>query len=751
VSSVSVYGWAAGRSSSNVALSGLPVGGEAGDPWLLTEQTDATENGLWILSAGAWTRPANGDLFPGAMVYAASENAYWLLDADEVPAVGADAQTWVAAGIHADDGVVWPSGDTTGATDQAALEAAIATGHVSLQSGGVYWLSAPIPLVAGLVIDVIGATEPAVIRNGTAWSGTGEGPDNALFTAHSVDTATTTTLAATAPEGSESITVASSTGFAEGDHWRVGEHLAAGSFGMSNGADVQTHCVGRIDGIAGATWTEGLEHAHYLCAGMVVRRITGVVRGVRLRNLRFDAWDPTLARPMVATAIAASYAYDWDLEVEVAGFAAWAVDTIGCADMRGRIVSQGANAGVLKRRCAAGWRISIESGGLYRERTHPSRTYPIPAVFDRDDVRACVDSVDLSHLEVGVWTWGHYGCRTQIRLHDIDASAFTVAGSPPTGEAAAGCVGVGVHTNANAINLAVFGQDNEWDIDVWDCHTGSAYKFAADSSDIFNYFCSVYLHDLSSDVAKVRVRNRGVYGGGPPYGSASRYAFVALRIQDSFGRLDAEIQGYPVGCATSGVYSYYSGKIVLDGQPGTGLGTGDYAFLNIGDLPPQFDRVEVRNYSVLMSTYGLTSTFSAATYAAPFARSLVFAQGTVGYAEVGPVYWAKLPNGAAGTIAKGYTWDASVAAGIRALVTSSPAALSGVVLLSQGGIDPRNVLAVPAPGGTFVGTSGAAVALGQRVEFDASGNVVPLAAGVCVGVAQWKATGASQSVLVGGS
>lgn len=102
VSSVSVYGWAAGRSSGNVALSGLPVGGDAGDPWLLTEQDDPVQNGLWILSAGAWTRPANGDLFPGAMVFVASENAYWLLDADEVPAVGTDAQTWVAdvVGIH---------------------------------------------------------------------------------------------------------------------------------------------------------------------------------------------------------------------------------------------------------------------------------------------------------------------------------------------------------------------------------------------------------------------------------------------------------------------------------------------------------------------------------------------------------------------------------------------------------------------------------------------------------------------------
>lgn len=102
VSSVSVYGWAAGRSSGNVALSGLPVGGDAGDPWLLTEQDDPVQNGLWILSAGAWTRPANGDLFPGAMVFVASENAYWLLDADEVPAVGTDAQVWVEEVIGID-------------------------------------------------------------------------------------------------------------------------------------------------------------------------------------------------------------------------------------------------------------------------------------------------------------------------------------------------------------------------------------------------------------------------------------------------------------------------------------------------------------------------------------------------------------------------------------------------------------------------------------------------------------------------
>ena len=94
VSSVSVYGWAKRRRSSDTPLTGLPSGAAAGDIELLTGQDDPTEDGLWVVSDGAWARPANGNLFPGALVYVVSERSYWMLDADEVPAVDADPQVW---------------------------------------------------------------------------------------------------------------------------------------------------------------------------------------------------------------------------------------------------------------------------------------------------------------------------------------------------------------------------------------------------------------------------------------------------------------------------------------------------------------------------------------------------------------------------------------------------------------------------------------------------------------------------------
>jgi len=54
VKNSSVYGY-----SSNQSLSGIPMGAVDSDQVLLTGQTNAIENGLWLVHSGAWTRPAN--------------------------------------------------------------------------------------------------------------------------------------------------------------------------------------------------------------------------------------------------------------------------------------------------------------------------------------------------------------------------------------------------------------------------------------------------------------------------------------------------------------------------------------------------------------------------------------------------------------------------------------------------------------------------------------------------------------------
>jgi hypothetical protein len=76
-----------------------------------------------------------------------------------------------------------PSGDTTGATDTAALNAALAVAgnSVLLKAGGVYYISAPLTPAADTVLDgVVGPsataaslTAPTTIRATAAFSGTG--------------------------------------------------------------------------------------------------------------------------------------------------------------------------------------------------------------------------------------------------------------------------------------------------------------------------------------------------------------------------------------------------------------------------------------------------------------------------------------------------------------------------------------------------------------------------------------------------
>jgi hypothetical protein len=643
--------------------------------------------------------------------------------------------------------MIAPSGDTTGATDRPVLQAAIDAGLCELEAGSTYYLDAPLQMRSGTVVCSSGAAR-WVLRQGSAWSLTGETRANALILADASDAGPTTTLVTTSPVGEETIAVASSAGFTIGDCWRVGETIppGTGAYGMSWGSDVQTHAVGVIAAIAGTTWTHGLEQAHHLGAGMTLRKLAGVVREVSITGGRIDAWDPTLTLPRVASAIAASYAIDWTLDIEVAGFCGWAIDTIGCAAWRGRIVDLGANSGVRRRWCAAAWRVEVVTELLYRVRSHPQASYPLPKIHDRDDVRACVDVLDIAHCETAAWLWGHYGCTTTLRARDVHGERILTTGSPPTGEQMGGQQGLALSTGANAITLAVMGLDNDWHVDVSDCHSGAAWKYAVDPDERPRWASAVYWHDDIGSTMAGRIVNRSVFGDGPPYGSASRYARVGLRIHDVRGRAELNVQGYPTAVVSGGTFAAVAGNLVADGQPGSGLGYGYAACVSIAVEPPIWDSVEIRNHTVPMADDPGQSALAIPAYARPFARRMLW-NGV----EIGPVHWVRIPDGTYGTVGRGYAFDATAPAGTRRVVGTSPTKLPGVVLLTQASYDPRQCLCTLAPGGVGTITSGGAIAVGDRLELNSAGKAVPVTNGRVIGVAQSRATAADQSVTYGGA
>lgn len=72
---------------------------------------------------------------------------------------------WVPVGAS---GLVLPSGDTTGATDSAAIIHALAAGTVRLLPGSTFYLSGPVAMTTqGSILDLGGST----IQPGSGWSG----------------------------------------------------------------------------------------------------------------------------------------------------------------------------------------------------------------------------------------------------------------------------------------------------------------------------------------------------------------------------------------------------------------------------------------------------------------------------------------------------------------------------------------------------------------------------------------------------
>ncbi|WPH64042.1 putative tail fiber protein H [Vibrio phage vB_VpP_1] len=130
---------AASESNVDIATGGLiTIDGVAlsdGDRVLLKDQADNTENGIYIASAGAWSRSAdadeNGELRPYTTVFARDGNTHaghkYALQATNDIVIGTDAQVWVHEATLAGDASDITVDQTnlsnfSGATVQSALE-----------------------------------------------------------------------------------------------------------------------------------------------------------------------------------------------------------------------------------------------------------------------------------------------------------------------------------------------------------------------------------------------------------------------------------------------------------------------------------------------------------------------------------------------------------------------------------------------------------------------------------------------------
>ena len=130
---------------SNVALTGIPTATDgltltAGDEWLAAGQTNQTQNGPYVIAAGAWTRRLADDqgaeLQPGAewfvregAVYAASK---WVIRNLVAPVVGTDniliSQSGAATSYTASNGVQIVGSDIRGVV--------VASGGLTVSAGG---------------------------------------------------------------------------------------------------------------------------------------------------------------------------------------------------------------------------------------------------------------------------------------------------------------------------------------------------------------------------------------------------------------------------------------------------------------------------------------------------------------------------------------------------------------------------------------------------------------------------------------
>lgn len=191
--------------SSNVTLSGTQtidgVACAAGDRVLLTGQATASQNGIWVVASGSWTRPADfaaGSSQAGAYVFVeggtAAANSGWVLSGTSAVTVDTTSQTWVqfsgAGEITAGTGLS-KSGNTlsienggvlavphggTGAASLTGLVKGNGTSAMSAAAAGTDYAAPTAAGLSGLILKGDGAGGfakakfTATIGNGSATS-----------------------------------------------------------------------------------------------------------------------------------------------------------------------------------------------------------------------------------------------------------------------------------------------------------------------------------------------------------------------------------------------------------------------------------------------------------------------------------------------------------------------------------------------------------------------------------------------------
>jgi hypothetical protein len=148
--------------TSNVAIATgglLTIDGvvlAVGDRVLLAGQTSAAQNGIYQVRSTAWVRATDADdatdLQLGMTVRVLAGTAYagstWALTSPTTGTISRDVtaltfaltQLGASAPLPANATIIRPSGDTTGVTDRAAVEAVVSAGRVAvLESAGMFY------------------------------------------------------------------------------------------------------------------------------------------------------------------------------------------------------------------------------------------------------------------------------------------------------------------------------------------------------------------------------------------------------------------------------------------------------------------------------------------------------------------------------------------------------------------------------------------------------------------------------------
>ncbi|MES2237006.1 MAG: hypothetical protein V4500_04530 [Pseudomonadota bacterium] len=163
--------------TSSIPLAGLPtidsIALQDGDTVLVTAQTDAKTNGVYLASAGAWTRDASADegidLPPGTAWFIKAGSAHtgslWRLQNSDVPVINNDVlsiqrvrlpvkavatSSVTLAGLTTVDGVALAAGDRVLVTKQNTMPPTPSANGVYIASSGVWFRAVPENTVAGM-------------------------------------------------------------------------------------------------------------------------------------------------------------------------------------------------------------------------------------------------------------------------------------------------------------------------------------------------------------------------------------------------------------------------------------------------------------------------------------------------------------------------------------------------------------------------------------------------------------------------